>query len=180
MQIPAVDIADPDAPASESQPEPEAQHAAEDAPVAAQAAHTPPEEPAAAQEPQANSSATSGDDAAQETPLTKLTVEELRAKYVAVIGRETSSTNRNYLVWKLREAAKGRIPIGPRKRTTREPGSVKVLPLRLDAELVTRLDEARERLGLPSRMDLFRRSLHAYLLEAGETEVAALFAPAEV
>ena len=37
---------------------------------------------------------TSGDDAPQETPLTKLSVEELRARYVAVIGRETSSSNR--------------------------------------------------------------------------------------
>ena len=39
------------------------------------------------------------------------------------------------------------------------------------------LDQARERLGLPSRMELFRRSLHAFLLEAGEVRVAELFAP---
>ena len=77
----------------------------------------------------------------------------------------------------LREAAKGRIPIGPRKRVTRDPGSVKVLPLRMDAELVTRLDEARERLGLPSRMDLLRRAIHSFLDQQGEGDVAALFAP---
>jgi len=35
----------------------------------------------------------------------------------------------------------------------------------------------RERLGLKSRMDLFRRSLHAYLLDVGEVRVAELFAP---
>ena len=47
----------------------------------------------------------------------------------------------------------------------------------MEADLVTQLDEARERLGLGSRMDLFRRSLHAFLLEAGEVRVAELFAP---
>ena len=98
-------------------------------------------------------------------------------KYVEVIGRETGSSHRGYILWKLREAAKGRIPIGPRKRVTRDPGSVKVLPLRMDAELVQQLDEARERLGLSSRMELFRRSLHAFLLEAGEVRVAEMFAP---
>ena len=120
---------------------------------------------------------TSGDDAPQETPLTKLSVEELRQRYIEVIGRETSSTNARYLVWKLREAAKGKILIGPRQRVSREPGSMKVLPLRMDAELVAQLDEARERLGLSSRMELFRRSLHTYLDQQGEAEVAALFAP---
>ena len=33
------------------------------------------------------------------------------------------------------------------------------LPLRVEAELVTQLDEARERLGLKNRVELFRRSL---------------------
>ena len=47
----------------------------------------------------------------------------------------------------------------------------------MEADLVTQLDEARERLGLPSRMALFRNALHAFLLEAGEVRVAELFAP---
>ncbi|MFO8071437.1 MAG: hypothetical protein R6V85_06140 [Polyangia bacterium] len=47
----------------------------------------------------------------------------------------------------------------------------------MEADLVTQLDAARERLGLKSRMDLFRRSLHAFLLEAGEVRVVELFAP---
>ena len=54
---------------------------------------------------------------------------------------------------------------------------VKVLTLRWDASLVQQLDEARERLGLPSRMALFRSALHAFLLEAGEVRVAEMFAP---
>jgi len=111
--------------------------------------------------------------------LTKLTVPELQARYREVIQRDTSSTNKAYLVWKLREAQKGRIPIGPR-RSRKADGPAqdfKVLPLRMEAELVAQLDEARERLGLKSRMDLMRRSLHAFLLKAGEVRVAELFAP---
>ena len=86
---------------------------------------------------------------------------------------------KRYLVWKIREAQRGRVPVGPRRgrRTDGEAADFKVLPLRMEAEQVERLDEARERLGLKSRMDLFRRALHAYLETAGEADVAALFAP---
>ena len=163
------EIADPDAPAAKSKRK--AKKPADDAPRATQGADTTPGKPAADQEAKTASSATSGED----TSLTKLSVDELRQRYKEVIQRDTSSTNKAYLVWKLREAAKGRIPIGP--RTKREGGDYKVLPLRMETNLVQQLDEARERLGLPSRMDLFRRSLHAFLLEAGEARVAELFAP---
>ena len=44
-------------------------------------------------------------------------------------------------------------------------------------ELVTQLDNARERMGLKSRMELFRNALHTYFDGQGEGEVAALFAP---
>jgi hypothetical protein len=47
-----------------------------------------------------------------------------------------------------------------------------VLALRMEADVVARLDEARERLGLKTRMDLFRKSLADYLAAAGEHEVA--------
>ena len=52
-----------------------------------------------------------------------------------------------------------------------------MLPIRLDADTVARLDEAWRRQGLKSRMELFRRALHDYLAAHGEDEVAALFAP---
>jgi hypothetical protein len=83
------------------------------------------------------------------------------------------------LIWKIRQAEKGKIPVGPRsaRHLNAEPQDMKVLPLRMEAELVAELDLARERLGLRSRMELFRRSLHAFLLEAGEVRVAGLFAP---
>jgi hypothetical protein len=117
---------------------------------------------------------------AAETKLSKLPIAELQARYLEVVGRGTSSEHRRYLIWKIREAQKGRIPIGPRGNSRRADGEAvdfKVLPLRMESELVTQLDEARERLGLKSRMELFRRSLHAFLLEAGEVRVAEMFAP---
>lgn len=65
--------------------------------------------------------------------------------------------------------------IGPIQRRTAE-GEFKVLPLRMAAETVAALDEARVRLGLKSRMELIRQALQAYLDQAGEQEVAGLFA----
>ena len=113
------------------------------------------------------------------TPLRDLSVEELQAIYQEKVGRPTRSANIGYLKWKIRQAEKGRIRVGPvqRRHGDGPPPDFKVLPLRMEAELVTQLDEARERLGLTSRMELLRRSLHAFLLEAGEVRVAELFAP---
>ena len=113
------------------------------------------------------------------TPLRDLSVEELQARYLEKVGRPTGSANVGYLKWKIRQAEKGAITVGPvqGRHGDGPPPDFKVLPLRMEADLVTRLDEARERLGLGSRMDLFRRSLHAFLLEAGEVRVAELFAP---
>jgi len=113
------------------------------------------------------------------TPLRDLSVEELQAIYQEKVGWPTGSANVGYLKWKIRQAEKGRIAVGPvqRRHGDGPPPDFKVLPLRMEAELVEQLDEARQRLGLPSRMDLFRRSLHAFLLEAGEVRVAELFAP---
>ena len=41
------------------------------------------------------------------------------------------------------------------------------------------LDEARERLGLSSRMELLSRAVQSYLDQQSEAEVAALFASAD-
>ena len=112
--------------------------------------------------------------------LTKLDVPTLQARYLEVVGRSTGSDNKAYLIWKIREAQKGRIPVGPRKSAYREGVTFKVLPLRMESDLVDKLDEAWKRQGLHSRMDLFRRSLHAFLQNAGEADVAAMMASADV
>ncbi len=120
-----------------------------------------------------------GTNDAKGVKLSKLDVPKLQALYLEIVGRATGSSHKRYLVWKIRQAQRGRIPVGPRgtRRPDGEAPNFKVLPLRMEAELVTQLDEARERLGMKSRMDLFRRSLHAFLLEAGEVRVAEMFAP---
>ena len=101
----------------------------------------------------------------------------LQRFYTEVVGRDTGSSDSRYLIWKIREAKKGRIKTGPvrRRYADGEAPDMKVLPLRMEAEIVARLDEARERLGLKTRMDLFRQSLADYLTAAGEHEVAQLF-----
>jgi hypothetical protein len=170
----------------------EALEAADEADRAAQAASPAPtpEEPeeaappatVAATEPEPEQPDQPDPDAEQTEPaggvekLTKLSVPALQAKYVEVVGRETASSNRLYLLWKIREAQKGRVPVGPRRNTRREGVAFKVLPLRMEADLVEQLDAAWRRLGLPSRMELIRRALQAYLANSGETEVAARLA----
>ena len=114
---------------------------------------------------------------AERPKLTQLSVEQLRERYLEVVGRPTGSTDRRYLMWKIRQAERGLIPVGPRRRREGPPPVYKVVPIRLEAETVARLDEAWRRQGLKSRMELFRRALHDYLAAHGEDDVAALFAP---
>ena len=93
--------------------------------------------------------------------LASLTVPELQGHHLAKFGRPTRSTNRIYLLNKLRKAEKGSMPIGPRKNAQREV--FKVLPLRLPVELIATLDQARVKRGLKSRMELFRQALQTWL-----------------
>ncbi len=111
--------------------------------------------------------------------LTKLDVPTLQARYLEVVGRSTGSDNKAYLIWKIREAQKGRIPVGPRKSAHREGVAFKVLPLRMESDLVDKLDKAWRRQGLHSRMDIFRKSLQSFLSSAGEADVAAMLATEE-
>jgi hypothetical protein len=107
-----------------------------------------------------------------------MSVEEMQAKYLEVVGRATGSDDRRYLIWKIREAEKGRIPVGPRKTRERngEPLDVKILPLRLEAEIVERMDEAWRSRGIKNRMEFFRRALGHYLSHLGAEDAAARFA----
>ena len=140
---------------------------------------------AKAKKPEADAPSAEVETTAQTEPtaagekLTKLEVPELQSRYLEVVGRPTGSDNKAYLIWKIREAQKGRIPVGPRKSAHREGVTFKVLPLRMESDLVDKLDEAWRRQGLHSRMDLFRKSLQAFLANAGEADVAAMLATAE-
>jgi hypothetical protein len=107
-----------------------------------------------------------------------MTVEELQAKYLEVVGRATGSDDKRYLIWKIREAEKGRIPVGPRKTRARdgEPLDVKILPLRLEADVADKMDEAWRAKGIKNRMEFFRGAIGHYLAHLGARDAAALFA----
>jgi len=110
------------------------------------------------------------------TRLRDLSVDQLRVRYVEVIGRETQSHDRRYLMWKLRQAEQGRMPTGPaaHRGASSTPVEHKVLPLRMPVATVEALDEVWQRQGLKSRMELFRVALGHYLASCDEGEVARL------
>ena len=113
-------------------------------------------------------------DAATEAPAKRkrdMTIDDLRAEYARVIGRETTSTDRRYLCWKLAEAAKGRIPIGPTTRRAARPAAdMQVLPLGMLRDTVAKLDAAAKDMGFKSRSALIRAAIVA-LLRTGTTDV---------
>jgi len=106
-----------------------------------------------------------------------MTIEELQTKYLEVVGRATGSDDRRYLIWKIREAEKGRINVGPRKSRARdgEPLEVKILPLRLEADVADKMDEAWRAKGIKNRMEFFRGAIGHYLAHLGARDAAALF-----
>jgi hypothetical protein len=106
-----------------------------------------------------------------------MTIEELQTKYLDVIGRSTGSDDRRYLIWKIREAEKGRINVGPRKTRAHggEPLDVKILPLRLEADVADKMDAAWRAKGIKNRMEFFRGAIGHYLAHVGAHDAAALF-----
>ena len=106
--------------------------------------------------------------------LQDLDVEQLRARYLDVVGRSTGSHDKRYLIWKIRQAEQGKVPVGPvgRRQPGEPPVEHKVLPLRMPAETVEALDDVWRRRGLKSRMDLFRHALDQYLTGLGEEAAA--------
>lgn len=101
-------------------------------------------------------------------------IAELQARHQELIGRPTGSTDVAYLRWRLRQAERGLIRVGSEPRAAHDADGILVLPLRMPAPIVAQMDEARRRLGLASRAELFRRALHGYFVESGEREVAEL------
>jgi len=108
--------------------------------------------------------------------LSRLNVDMLRERYLDVVGRSTSSTDKRYLIWKIKQAEQGKIPVGPLpgRRGDGVERDYKILPVRMESDLVKKLDEAWQRQGLKNRMELFRRSLQSYLASVGENELAEM------
>ncbi|MFB1485238.1 hypothetical protein [Corallococcus sp. RDP092CA] len=89
---------------------------------------------------------------------------ELQALHRELLGRETSSTDSAYLVWRVRQAQKGRIKVGPiERRATGEAADIKVLPLRMTAAEVDALDAGWRRLGFKSRTAMLKKAIEAIL-----------------
>jgi hypothetical protein len=111
----------------------------------------------------------------------ELSVEELRKKYVEVVGRPSGSSAKGYLIWKIREAEKGHVPVGPRasRRREGEPTDMRILPLRLEAGVVDKMDAAWRERDIPNRMEFLRRALAHYLKHLGATAAAAAFSAPE-
>jgi len=108
-------------------------------------------------------------------PLRDLSVDQLRALYERTLGRTTGSTDRTYLTWKIREARKGRVPVGPADRRTAPGVEVKVLSVRLERAAVEALDAAWARHGFHNRLGFLRVALARLLREHGEDEAAVMF-----
>jgi hypothetical protein len=115
--------------------------------------------------------------AADEMPLSKMSVPQLRRLYVKEIGRNTGSTDKGYLIWKIREARKGRIRVGPAPERTPHAGNdaFMVLPLRVPRLTVAKLDAAWQRAGIESRTAFLYRATRMLLKKLGEEDVAELF-----
>lgn len=104
--------------------------------------------------------------------LTKMTVEELQSLYEQEVGRPTSSEDKPYLIWKIRQARSGKIRVGPAREPGGERGDAQVVPFTLPRVLVADLDGARKRLGFKSRQAMLKRAVHRLLVEGGELDLA--------
>lgn len=147
----------------------------EAAPEASDAAAPSEAETEAATAVEASAAETVPTTGATDALVNDLEIDALRARYLAVVGRPTGSRDKRYLLWKIRLASQGKVPVGPVGR--RSPGEPavehKVLPLRMPAETVEALDDVWRRRGLKSRMELFRHALDQYLSGLGEAAAAA-------
>jgi hypothetical protein len=109
--------------------------------------------------------------------FTALSVADLKAKYREVIGRDTGSDDRAYLIWKIREAENGRIPLGP--RAVRAAGDMTTLPFRIPTTASDAMDEAWREQGVKSRNRFLQDAVSHYLAHLGYESVAAQFATSQ-
>ena len=112
-----------------------------------------------------------------------LRLPELQAKFREIVGEATRAPSKKYLLRRIAKALelqeqqeRGEPATSRGEAPPRTSSSLKVVPVRIEASALASLDEARERLGFRTRMELFRMALGIYLTAAGEPDVAQLFA----
>jgi hypothetical protein len=99
-----------------------------------------------------------------------MTVEQLRALYEEKVGRPTDSVDEAYLKWKIREAEKGRVSVGPALRRRRDEPVVAVT-LRFGKSELERIDRVLERAGAKNRTRFFMQAIGGQLAALGENEL---------
>lgn len=99
----------------------------------------------------------------------------LQALYLKEIGRPTGSDNLGYLVWKIREARKGKIKVGPAApRAPKSDKPVKVIPIRIEEDALAEMDALVAAGTYSSRMDIFRKAITVWADMAGHTALSSL------
>ncbi len=78
-------------------------------------------------------------------------------------------------MWKIRQAQRGKVPVGPVRRAATEGEAVeyKVLPLRFTAMSVDQMDALWRALGMKSRTDFVRTAIDAYVKSLASRPAAA-------
>ena len=110
------------------------------------------------------------------TPKRKrdMSIEELQAEFRRVIGRDTNSADRRYLLWRLSAGGLRRSPVGPiEKRAPRDKADMQVLPLGLLRETTRLLDAAVKASGVKNRSAFIRAALIEKLRAIGGADAAA-------
>lgn len=103
-----------------------------------------------------------------------MTIEDLQAEFRRVIGRDTNSTDRRYLLWRLSAGGLRRSPAGPiQKRAPRDKADMQVLPLGLLRETTRLLDAAVKAAGVKNRSAFIRAALIEKLRAMGGTDADA-------
>lgn len=103
-----------------------------------------------------------------------MTIEDLQAEFRRVIGRDTTSTDRRYLLWRLSAGGLRRSPAGPiEKRAPRDRADMQVLPLGLLRETTRLLDAAVKTAGVKNRCAFIRAALIEKLRAIGGTDADA-------
>jgi hypothetical protein len=101
-----------------------------------------------------------------------LSVAELQALYTEKVGRPTGSNERTYLIWKIREAEKGNVPIGPSKKALFD-GPTTAITMKLEDSFLDDLDVAGKEDGFKTRLGYLRDLLGKGLQVRGRSDLAS-------
>lgn len=103
-----------------------------------------------------------------------LSVHELRSLYEAKVGRSTGSTDRGYLILKIRAAEKGLCPTGP--RAPRRSGPTTAVTILFGDDVLAELDTTAKADGFRKRLPYLRVLFSEALAARGHAALAGRLA----